>query len=113
MARKLNAFINVKTAEKKLHFGPDKCHTVQIAHRHATIVNSNLYIDKWSETHDKKDHLIETFEVKVRMERVTEQKYLGFVVSEDGSNMKNIEVKEKRAIGIKKKRYSIPHSRFR
>ena len=46
------------------------------------------------------------------MKRVTEQKYLGFVVSEDGSNMKNIEVKEKRAIGIKK-RYSIPHSRFR
>ena len=66
-------------------------------------MNSNLYIDKWSEIHDKKDHLIETFEGKVRMEGVTEQKYLGFVVSEDGSNMKNIEVKEKRAMGIKKK----------
>ena len=57
---------------------------------------------EWSETHDKKEHLIKTFEGKFRMERVTEQKYLGFVVSEDGSNMKNIEVKEKRAIGIKK-----------
>ena len=75
-------------------------------------MNSNLYIDKWSEINDKKDHLIKTFEGKVRMERVTEQNYLGFVVSEDGSNMKNIEVKEKRAIGIKK-RYSFPHSRFR
>ena len=36
------------------------------------------------------------------MKRVAKQKYLGFVVSEDGSNMKNIEVKEKRAIGVKK-----------
>ena len=31
---------------------------------------------------------------------ITEQKYLGFVISSDGSNMKQIEVKEKRAIGI-------------
>ena len=43
-ARKLNAFINVKTALKNLQFGPEKCHNVQIAHKYATIVDSNLYI---------------------------------------------------------------------
>ena len=31
---------------------------------------------------------------------MTEQKYLGFTISEDGSNHKNIEEKRKRAIGI-------------
>ena len=69
MARKLNALINVKTAEKKLNFGPDKCYTVQNAHKHATNVNYNLYINKWSETHDRNDHLIETFVGKVSIER--------------------------------------------
>ena len=34
------------------------------------------------------------------MNNVSEQKYLGFVLSEDGSNIKNIESKQKRAIGI-------------
>ena len=34
------------------------------------------------------------------MNKVTEQKYLGFVLSSDGSDMRNIEAKEKRAIGI-------------
>ena len=34
------------------------------------------------------------------MKNVSEQKYLGFVLSEDGSNIKNIEAKQKRAIGI-------------
>ena len=36
------------------------------------------------------------------MKNVKEQKYLGFLISEDGSNIKNIIAKEKRAHGIKK-----------
>ena len=36
------------------------------------------------------------------MKNVNEQKYLGFVLSADGSNMKNIQEKQKRAIGIRK-----------
>ena len=31
-AKQLNAYINVKSAEKKLQFGHDKCHTLRIAH---------------------------------------------------------------------------------
>ena len=63
-------------------------------------METDLFIDQWSERHNKDDHLIEKFEGKVKMTNVSEQKYLGFILSEDGSKTKKIENKEKRAIGI-------------
>ena len=51
-------------------------------------------------THNEKDHLIEKFEGKVAMKNISEQKYLGFILSDDGSNLKNIFEKQKRANGI-------------
>ena len=87
-AIQLNAFVNLKTAEKNLQFGPDKCHTISVAHKSVKCVETDLYIDTWSETHTKEGHLVETFEGKVKMKNVSEQKYLGFVLFEDGSNIK-------------------------
>ena len=63
-------------------------------------MDSDLFIDVWSQKHNKNDQLIETFEGKVPMTNVSEQKYLGFILSEDGSNLKNIIEKQKRANGI-------------
>ena len=99
-AKQLNAFINVKAAEKGLQFGPDKCHTMNITRNNAHIVENDLFIDHWTEKHNKEDQLIDTFEGKLKMKNFSEQKYLGFIISEDGSNMKNIEAKGKRSIGI-------------
>ena len=48
-AKQLNAFINVKSAEKKLQFGPDKCNILTIAHKKSTVVENDLFIDHWSE----------------------------------------------------------------
>ena len=39
-ATQLNAFINVKSAEKKLQFGPSKCHTMKIDHKNVTNVEN-------------------------------------------------------------------------
>ena len=89
-AAPLNALINVKTSEKKLQFGPTKCHTMKIAHQSVTSVKSDLFIDVWSQKHNENNHLIKTFEGKVPMTNVSEQKYLGFILSNDGSNLKNI-----------------------
>ena len=89
-AKQLNTFVNFKTAEKKLQFGPDKCHTISVAHKAVRCVETDLYIDTWSETHTKEGHLIEQFQGKVKMKNVSEQKYLGFVLSEDGSNIKTL-----------------------
>ena len=92
----------MKTAGKKLQFGPDKCHTLNITHKSNTTVKTDLFIDHWSEGHDENNNLIEEFEGKIQMKNVSEQKYLGFVLSENGSNLNNIIAKLNRAIGIKK-----------
>ena len=99
-AVQLNSYINVKSAEKCLQFGLEKCKTLSIAHKSARTVVTELYIDHWSIKHDDKGHLREQFEGKKEIENVSEQKYLGFIISEDGSNQKNIEAKRKRAFGI-------------
>ena len=65
-------------------------------------METDLYIDHWSEKHNKEDHIVETFEGKLKMKNVSEQKYLGFIISDDGSNTKNILAKDKRAQGIKR-----------
>ena len=66
-AVQLNSFINSKTAEKKLQFGPDKCHTLTIAHKSKTVLETDLFIDHWSENHDEQDLLVEKFEGKIKV----------------------------------------------
>ena len=52
-------------------------------------------------THTKESHIVETFEAKEKMKNLSDQKFLALVWSEDWSNIKkNIEAKQKRAIGI-------------
>ena len=57
-----------------------------MAHKNAPSVDSDFYIDTWSEQNNKEGNLIEKFEGKTKIINVLEQKYLGFVISEDGSN---------------------------
>ena len=57
---------------------------MKISHKSVTSVKSDLFIDVWSEKHDEKDQLVEKFEGKMPMKNVPEQKYLGFILSEDG-----------------------------
>ena len=52
-ATQLNAYINVKTAEK-IQFGPGKCHTMKIPHKNAITVKNDFHIDYRSEKHDEK-----------------------------------------------------------
>ena len=73
---------------------------MKISHKSVTSVKSDLFIDVWSEKHNEKDHIIETFEGRVPMTNVSEQKYLGFTLSDNGSYLKNIFEKQKRANGI-------------
>ena len=73
---------------------------MKIAQKNVTNVNSDLSIDVWSQKHNKNYQLIETFEGKVPMTKVSEHKYLRFILSEDGSNLKHIIEKQKRANGI-------------
>ena len=66
-AKQLNAYLNVRSAEKKLQFGHDKCHTMRISHRNYTCIKSDeLFIDHWKERHTQEGQLIETFEGKLK-----------------------------------------------
>ena len=62
--------INVRTAEQRLQFGPDKCHTLTIAYESVKSVATYVYINHWSETHDEKNHLVEQFQGKLQIKNV-------------------------------------------
>ena len=45
MAQQMNAFINVKTAEKSLQFGPKKCKSMLIGEKTENVTNNPLKVD--------------------------------------------------------------------
>ena len=61
-----------------------------MTHKSAIIQNDDLCIDNWTEKHYEDGHLIEKYEGQLIMKLVSEQKYLGIVLSKDGSNIKKI-----------------------
>ena len=104
-AKQMNVFINVKTAEKTLQFGPNKCKTMLVGKPSNHVLDSDLHVDSWSVSyHDNVEtgdlDLIETFNGPVVMEKTTSQKYLGFVLSSTGDNMVNIKHMKTKAVGI-------------
>ena len=85
----MNAFLNAKTSIKKLQFGVDKCHKIHIGKN--DIKCPELFIDNWKLV--KKDNLKTGYENleevlgdEAPMEKVSFDKYLGDLISEDGSN---------------------------
>ena len=72
------------------------------------FLDRQLYVDNWSVMYrDNMDtgeeELIETYEGLAPIEKVSEQKYLGFVLSALGDNMVNINAVKKKSIGIIRK----------
>ena len=107
-AQQLNAFINVKTAEKTLQFGAPKCKSMLIGKDTDNVINSELLVDNWKV--DYKDNLItgeadllEFYGGKIPIEKTEGQTYLGFVISSRGDNMANIRQLKKKSIGVVRK----------
>ena len=77
-----------------LQFGSDKCVRMHIGKQQNKTVCSDLVVDTWkqelSETIDGIKVLKCTFSGREMMKSVTEKKYLGDVISSDGSNSTNI-----------------------
>ena len=107
-AQQMNALINVKTAEKGLRFGHTKCKTMVVGKNTESVVTNPLVVDNWK-TDYLPNHktgeatLTETYKGKIEMEPVLQQKYLGFVISNQNNNMANIQEVKKKSIGITKK----------
>ena len=104
-AQQLNAFINVKTAEKMLQFGPKKCKSMLVGKNTENVVNNNLDVDNWIVEHVENKvtgeaDLMEYYGGKVEIEKAEEYTYLGFVISCKGDNMANIRQVENKSIGV-------------
>ena len=107
-AQQFNAFINVKTAEKTLQFGPSKCKSMLVGKKLENFHQSDLHVDSWRVEYEEnvqtgEDDLIENYDGKVLIEQTQEQMYLGFVVSSLGENMANIRHLKKKSIGVTRK----------
>ena len=106
-AQKMNAFINLKTAEKCLQFGVTKCKSMIVGENVKNVINSDLMVDKWSVEY--KDNLktgeadlVEQHCGLTEIGNAQVQKYLGFVLSSTGDNMANINAIKKKSIGVVK-----------
>ena len=102
---KANGFINAKTNIKKLQFGEDNCKKLHIDKKKHLC--PELYVDSW--ILEKKDgnekgikNLTDVFDGDFEMENVDSVKYLGDILSTDGSNIKNMQARKSKAIGAVK-----------
>ena len=100
-AEEINTFMNENSAEKRLQFNPKKCKYLDIGRNTETsVLHNTLEVDTWDISYDEKENMIETEGPKVKMTKVNQLKHLGFVISEDASNVPNISEKKKKSIGI-------------
>ena len=107
-ASQLNAFINVKTAEKTLQFGPAKCQYMVVGKNADTVTQNSLQVDQWiSEYKENKISgeydLIESYGGKIDIKKTEVYKYLGFMISCTGDNMANIREMKNKSIGVIRK----------
>ena len=102
-AEQLNGFVNVKTADKDLQFGSDKCNDMIISKvKTEPLLIPELFVDSWKLDHIENGDIKEEFMGKVRMEEKESLMYLGYMLSKKNSNMPNITHKKQKSIGTQR-----------
>ena len=103
--QRMNAFINAKTAFKRLQFGSDKCHVIYIGKDIPKHKKPDLFVDGWimkeiedKETGQRTEN--EEFDGEKDIIESDNEKYLGQIISKDGSNTKNVENKTNKGKGL-------------
>ena len=105
-AQQMNVALNVKTAEKRLQFGVNKCKAMIVGKNHEKVMDNPIMVDKWKVEYledyenneangnigqlENNHKISETYDGEVKMEKTERQKYLGFILSARGDNMDNI-----------------------
>ena len=95
----VNTFMNGNSAEKLLQFNTKKCKYMKIGKHKQSHIPHTLKVDSWNISYDEQEELVETEGNKIDMNEVKEIKYLGFVISNNASNVANISEKQKKSIG--------------
>ena len=102
-SNQLNAYINVKTSDKEFQFGPSKCKTMIVSKvKPEQFQKPELKEDSWEVIHAEDGSMNEYFRGKVNIEEENSLIYVGFMLSKNGDNMKNIIHKQNKTIGTKK-----------
>ena len=96
----LQEFLNIKSASKKLQYAPDKTFRMHIgAKRPGYMCEKTSFIDCWGT--DQIDNQ-EKYQGKVKVKETYSTKYLGEVISCDGTNTENVAARAKRGFGTVK-----------
>ena len=104
-AKLMNEFINFKTGTKRLQFGTSKCIKMHIGKSNSEILCQDLYVGEWKneviEDPQKGGYKMnEFFSGNVKMEDRKEQKYLGDLLSSDGTHTKNVQDRRNKGYGV-------------
>jgi hypothetical protein len=103
-AQQMNSVISAKTAEKRLQFGVSKCKSMLISKAGNEVIKNPILVDEWNVKHsDGSSDLVESYEGKVAIDETEEQKYLGFIISSKGDNLKNITAMKNKSVWIIRK----------
>ena len=90
-SNQLNSYINVKTADKDLQFGAEKCKVMIVSKMspHA-FQKPDLTVDTWELNHKINNEMEEKFKGKVSIKEEECVMYLGFMLSKKADNLQNI-----------------------
>ena len=94
----MNAYINFHSANKGLQFNTSKCKTLLMGKKQKLYQTKPLEVDSWKYSYDREGNLSESYDGKSQMEEVNSIKYLGFIISSDGTNSENISSKQIKSI---------------
>ena len=104
-ACRANAFINAKTVLKRLQFGTEKCQLMYVGKNIQEHKKIELYVDGWK-MQEVQDELTgdlmckETFDGEHELDVSNVEKYLGQILSNDGSNVKNVASRSGKGSGM-------------
>ena len=102
--RKMNNFLNTRTNIMGLQYGTNKCEKMHIGKREKNEdVCVKFDVDSWEDKVVQNlqgvEKLVDTYTGKKTMKCVTEKKYLGDIISCEGSNKLNIKDKTNKGVG--------------
>ena len=92
----LQEYINIKTASKKLQFATDKTARMHVGSKNNTYKCDQSYIDSWG---TRQTNPTEKFMGSVKVRQTQKIKYLGEIISSDGTNSANVSARMKRGFG--------------
>ena len=96
----MNSYLNAKSSIKKLQFGMGKCHKLHVGKERKSC--PDLFLDEWKVKIVEETGYITLQDVQENdhiVEEVSDEKYLGDIISKDGRNIKNIKARAAKANG--------------